>query len=91
MMKSFRLDENLLEKWLIHEFESLHQNNSETLSKYVLSLLRQDRGENMKQFVQEELKTFLKDNTNEFVQHLFRVLEGKSLFLFSICESLISR
>jgi hypothetical protein len=72
-MKLSRDEEIRLERWLNHRLD--HESNAETLSRYVLSLLKEERGDN-RQFVQDELRTFLKDNTTQFVDSLFSALKG---------------
>jgi hypothetical protein len=79
-------DEISIERWLVRELELMHQNNAETLSKYILSLLKQER-DNLKQFCHDELRTFLKERTEEFVALLFSSLQGisfVSIYSFSI-------
>jgi RNA recognition motif-containing protein len=78
-MKFSREEETLLEKWMVQQLAAVHQNNAETLSKYILSLLKQDK-DNMKQFCHDELRTFLKDRTEEFVSILFAALHGMRMW-----------
>ncbi len=80
-MKLSRDEEIRLERWLIHQLD--HESNAETLSRYVLSLLKEERGDN-REFVQDELRTFLKDNTTQFVDSLFSALKGIVTCLFCI-------
>lgn len=84
-MKFNRDEEIYLEKWVIHRLEEMQQNNAETLSKYVLSLVKQDK-ENLQQFCHDELRTFLKDATQEFVSSLFQSIDGKNegFIIFSL-------
>jgi ABC-type uncharacterized transport system fused permease/ATPase subunit len=85
-------DEINIERWLVRQLELMHLNNAETLSKYILSLLKQER-DNLKQFCCDELRTFLKERTEDFVALLFSSLQGFSftVIIISLSSSVFFR
>lgn len=92
-MRISKEEEGPLETWLFYSLEKAHERNPDSLSKYIISLLKQQPAgeevgnnsnnkkennmEKLKGFCQEELKTFLKEKTIPFVDNLFEALQGK--------------
>lgn len=77
-------DENHLERWLIHELHKFHQSSPESLSRYIISLLKQDR-DNLRAYTQEELSPLLKEQTGRFIVSLFATLNGRRMLCFFSC------
>ncbi|RYG95810.1 hypothetical protein EON65_55385 [archaeon] len=76
-MRISREDESHLEKWLVACLGEIHQPSPDSLTKYIIALLKQDSDQDkLRQNVQEELQTFLKSNTTTFVSKLFSALQG---------------
>ena len=76
-MRIAREDESHLEKWLVSCLGEIHQPSPESLTKYIIALLKQDgEQDKLRGNIQEELQTFLKSNTAAFVARLFVALQG---------------
>lgn len=77
-MNLSRDEEIQLIRWLNYQLD--HESNAEeTLSRYVLFLLKEEEEEHdgdKRQFIQDKLRIFLKENTTKFVDSLFSAMKG---------------